>query len=278
MPLMTLFDLCCSSRDSSLRTQTKNEAAVQKGRVNNLLMGAKARATPSKDDVAAGLGSGAMTSMTTLQATGKQMKKGLMTTRKGVVKPFKAIHEQMKQITQLEEESSSEEEVEQFGSAPAFLGDENEADSDKFIVESTEKLASRLAGEASKHPKSGSNFLTRSQVRYFAVLPADDAVQKGMQDRWGCKLQQWRRGRLAWFKDRMAYYRRDMPKGSLALADIKKVFYDDDQPTNITVRHVGALGVKTDLLIKFSGEDVAKEWQRALAQILRLLRKGELDA
>ena len=181
----------------------------------------------------------------------------------------------MEQAGQIEEETEGQSPSSSSPDAAIAFTQEDVETSNRFIVEAFEKLAARLEGEAAKYPKSGTGFLTAYKVRYFAAQAADDG-SNDPKDGWERKLLLWRRGRLAWWKDKSSFSKKDNPQGSLALMSIKRAVWDEDQPTSVIVRHMEDQE-KLELVIKFSAEDIAKEWSGALSQILKLLRRTTLD-
>jgi len=145
---------------------------------------------------------------------------------------------------------------------------------DRQAVEAFEALAARLECECQKYPKSGGGMFTNPQSRYLAAMARDD-VWVASQESWQMRLRYWRKGKLVYWKDRQSYLRKEKPKGSLDLLSISKVIWEQEEPQNVTVRHVAG-GDKFDLVLKFSAEGIAKEWKEALLQMRRLVSQANL--
>mmetsp|Transcript_28932 Transcript_28932/g.65476 ORF Transcript_28932/g.65476 Transcript_28932/m.65476 type:complete len:261 (+) Transcript_28932:182-964(+) len=258
---MSVFDLICCRRDvQNVNESEEAAAAASKNRAAALMLAAKASA--------------ANPASVALAKAAQRKTRPMVMTRTG----------QARLVPDVCNISCSDREAE-VGPVMAVVTtgaavvnkDPEDSSHDKYVVEAFEKLAARLEGEAQKYPKSGTGVFTNPQNRYFAAQPADDtaSAEADFEDRWEKRLQQWRRGRLAWWKDKASFMKRDNPKGSLALMSISKVTWDLDQPQSVTVRHMEEKE-KFELVIKFSAEDIAKEWKDVLGQIRKLLRRTTL--
>jgi len=131
-------------------------------------------------------------------------------------------------------------------------------------------LAERLAANCEKFPKSGQGLFTGSKQRYIVALPEDPAGPVSPSD-WSGLRQRWRRGKLAYWKDRAALQQKAEAKGSLPLMSISKITYSRRAPLDVIVKSVED-GGSNELLLKFPSERIAEEWSSALTELRKILQ------
>mmetsp|Transcript_73189 Transcript_73189/g.136780 ORF Transcript_73189/g.136780 Transcript_73189/m.136780 type:complete len:217 (-) Transcript_73189:52-702(-) len=138
----------------------------------------------------------------------------------------------------------------------------SKVEQEKQVLEDVIDLASKLAGEAQKYPKSGIGFLSRAQDRYFAVIPGEGSTE----------LRRWKDGRLGWWDNESSYkHSKSEPKDYVLLFKIQKVHASKDSDGVVNVKHkVGKESV--ELVLRFESKPVGDQWAFYMWELIAKLR------
>lgn len=157
-----------------------------------------------------------------------------------------------------------------------FTRRENEEEEMRGKVRELQAAAQRLEGPVQKYPRSGKGLFKKMQDRYIAVCRGES--EGGCQGDANTEMTAWKSGQLAYWENERSWKQNAVPKGSVCLMKIAKVWVskDDNRGRSVVVKHKDK-DQMNELVLCFPTKRDADEWSYALWDFISKLRGHEQD-
>lgn len=151
---------------------------------------------------------------------------------------------------------------------------ENEEEEMRRKVRDLQAVALRLEGPVQKYPRSGKGLFKKMQDRYIAVCRGEsEGASHGDAN---TEMTSWKSGQLAYWETERSFKQNTVPKGSVGLMKIAKVWVskDDNRGRSVVVKHKDK-DQMNELVLCFPTKRDADEWSYALWDFISKLRGQE---